>query len=375
MSARPLSPETIGSIADRVVARLRDELSQISVPAPAAQTPESLLRAANSLRQAHGQTEALRALLSGAAVLGGRAALFVVKQGLVECWEGTGFDADFGGTSLRGTRLDNTHGAAATALQDGRTIHLDAHGDTAIPSFGQTMRSEALLIPLRVQEKIAALLYVDPAEAKTTLDRTGLELLTEICGVVIERQVLARYAAVREDAPSRPVAPPATPAPTSAPTPATAAEPPAAKPIAMPAQAPAASSVPAPSIPPRAAAERIAERTPTGPIVASAPAISPAMASIMGQGSDDPEVEDARRFARLLMEEIYLYHSDQVEQGRAAKDLRARLGDEIDRARIYYEERVKDPVRQRGDYFQEAIVRVLAGGDARALGEPANQTT
>lgn len=82
----------------------------------------------------------------------------------------------------------------------------------------------------------------------------------------------------------------------------------------------------------------------------------------------DPLHEEARRLARLLISEIKLYNEDEVEEGRRNRDLYHRLRDEIDRSRQIYEERVHESVRATADYFQQELVRSLAGGDPRALG-------
>jgi hypothetical protein len=78
--------------------------------------------------------------------------------------------------------------------------------------------------------------------------------------------------------------------------------------------------------------------------------------------------EEARRLARLLISEIKLYNEEQVEEGRRNRDVYHRLKDDIDRSRQIYEERIHDSVRGATDYFQQELVRSLAGGDARALG-------
>lgn len=83
----------------------------------------------------------------------------------------------------------------------------------------------------------------------------------------------------------------------------------------------------------------------------------------------DASEEDtsARRYARLLVSEIKLYHEAAVLDGRRDRDLLSRLGGEITRARVMYEQRVPAHVRERADYFQDELVRTLANGDASLL--------
>lgn len=83
--------------------------------------------------------------------------------------------------------------------------------------------------------------------------------------------------------------------------------------------------------------------------------------------ADEDEEAAARRFARLLVSEIKLYHEDSVAAGRRDGDLAIRLGGEISRARALYEQRVPPHVRQRARYFDDELVRTLAEGDSSLL--------
>jgi hypothetical protein len=83
-------------------------------------------------------------------------------------------------------------------------------------------------------------------------------------------------------------------------------------------------------------------------------------------GQDD---ESARRYARLLVSEIKLYHEAVVDEGRRHGDLRARLDAQITRARHLYEQRVPPRVRTQADFFEAELVRTLADGDAALLGQ------
>jgi hypothetical protein len=83
--------------------------------------------------------------------------------------------------------------------------------------------------------------------------------------------------------------------------------------------------------------------------------------------ADEDEEAAARRYARLLVSEIKLYHEDSVAAGRRDRDLTVRLGGEISRARALYEQRVPPHIRQRAHYFDDELVRTLAHGDASLL--------
>jgi hypothetical protein len=78
--------------------------------------------------------------------------------------------------------------------------------------------------------------------------------------------------------------------------------------------------------------------------------------------------EDAKRFARLVVSEIKLYNEAKVNEGRRQKDIYERLKEDIERGRQMYTDRVAAPVREATNYFYDELVRILAGGDASALG-------
>ena len=78
--------------------------------------------------------------------------------------------------------------------------------------------------------------------------------------------------------------------------------------------------------------------------------------------------EDAKRFARLVVSEIKLYNESKVNEGRRNKDIYERLKEDIERGRQMYADRVPAAVRDSTNYFFDELVRILAGGDAGALG-------
>ena len=78
--------------------------------------------------------------------------------------------------------------------------------------------------------------------------------------------------------------------------------------------------------------------------------------------------EDAKRFARLVVSEIKLYNEAKVNDGRRNKDIYERLKEDIERGRQMYSDRVVPAVRDSTNYFYDELVRILAGGDASALG-------
>jgi flagellar biosynthesis/type III secretory pathway protein FliH len=106
------------------------------------------------------------------------------------------------------------------------------------------------------------------------------------------------------------------------------------------------------------AAKALAERPETS--------TRPAAAAGAAGDKEDP-IEAARRYARLVVSEIKLYHENAVIAGRKERDLTSRLGGEITRARTLYEQRVPADVRSRHDYFEDELVKTLAGGDSALI--------
>jgi hypothetical protein len=87
---------------------------------------------------------------------------------------------------------------------------------------------------------------------------------------------------------------------------------------------------------------------------------------------DSPEEKvtfsQARILARLLVNDIKLYHEQDVILGRLKKDLRVRLKKEIEKAEKFYNKRIPGAIREEGNLFEKELVENLAGGDPSALG-------
>ncbi len=85
-----------------------------------------------------------------------------------------------------------------------------------------------------------------------------------------------------------------------------------------------------------------------------------------------PEQEEvhkkAKKFAKLLVDELKLYNQSKVAEGRAHKDLYDRLKEDIDKSRAAYEKRYGNTPAASGDYFRQAVIRILADNDESVLG-------
>ena len=108
----------------------------------------------------------------------------------------------------------------------------------------------------------------------------------------------------------------------------------------------------------------------------ASPDSSPAADAALDHPAGDDDLA-ARRYARLLVSEIKLYHEADVVAGRRDRDLTKRLGGEIARARVLYDQRVAPHVRQSVDYFHAELIQTLANGDETLLedGKPSSGTS
>lgn len=83
--------------------------------------------------------------------------------------------------------------------------------------------------------------------------------------------------------------------------------------------------------------------------------------------SPDEFHQKARRFAKLLVEEIKLYNQSKVAEGRARGDLYLRLREDIEKSRAAYHKRYGESVRDV-DYFSQELVRILADNNLSVMG-------
>jgi len=137
-------------------------------------------------------------------------------------------------------------------------------------------------------------------------------------------------------------------------------------PTPPPRPAPAPAPAPPPAAPPTNPSIASEER-PTTQYVPPA-GVGRGAAFQSPQSEDAKKHDEARRFARLLVSEIKLYNESKVEQGRKNRDLYERLKEDIDRSRQMYDDRIADEVRKSSNYFYDELVRILADGNAEALG-------
>jgi len=188
-----------------------------------------------------------------------------------------------------------------------------------IDQFGDSKDGQAYIFPLMIRDRVAALLYAD----------CGNHVMRNVSAESIDAVVKAAGAWLDEIGQTT--------------KPAAAAK---SAPVPTPKAAAAAAAVAAPEV----------SRGAT-PVITEAPP----------SDSLDASRQKARRFAKLLVDEIKLYNKDAVEQGRRNNDLYDRLREPIDKSRASYEKRWGKTITDV-DYFREELVRNLAENNPAVLG-------
>lgn len=341
------------TLQGQLVARVLAELP--ATPAAAqghgAQAQGNLVHAVASVHAGTTQKEILRALLDAGSLYASRVALFVVKAGAANGWQGRGLGAE---DAVKDFPLDMSTGPAAHAYHN-RTAtpaNIAEMDRRFIEQFGGPHNEQILVLPLVLKDKVAALLYADGG-AEGVLDGASLEVLVLATSAWLE-VVSLRKQAQRDmgDAPAMERAP-----------------------VAAPVQTVSSFSDPfAGHTPKHTAAKPVAE--PAAEVVevahaASAAASAPATAAdpFAGMSPDDADTHrKAQRFARLLVDEIKLYNQAKVAEGRRNKDLYDRLKEDIEKSRSTFQKRYGNTAAASGDYFQKEVVRSLAEDDYSVMG-------
>jgi hypothetical protein len=338
-----------------LVARVMAELPAPSA-APAARgssTQSNLVPAVASIHAGTTQKEILRALLDAGSSYGSRVALFVVKAGAANGWQGRGFGED---DAVKDFPLDMTAGPAAHAYhnRNAAPANIAEMDHRFVEHFGGPANEQILVLPLVLKDKVAALLYADGG-ADGVLDGPSLEVLVLATSAWLE-VVSLRKQAQRDfgDAAASMERPAATAPvqtvssfsdPFAAHTPKHTAPPPV--------QEPAAEVV------------EVAAHAASASAAASAPAADP----FAGMSADNADTHrKAQRFARLLVDEIKLYNQAKVAEGRRNRDLYDRLKEDIEKSRSTFQKRYGNTAAASGDYFQKEVVRSLAEDDYSVMG-------
>lgn len=339
-----LIEETVAKVLESRVAGLKQEVSSavMAAIAPALEAhaasaksgeeegagggPIDLLFAAtSSIYDAGGQKEILTALLDGVAQFSPRAALFVLRGGNIANWQNRGFD---NAGALEGYTHDANSGLAGRAIRDKEAVSAAAveFDSKFISTHGNPLDGNATVLPLVVREKVAAVVYSDAGkDAAKRFDLSAVRLLVRAAASWLEIQALRKSAGVESAAPEAMAS---------------------------------AAAAPVEAAPPPAAAH-----------VAAAAATASAAPDTSGLSTEDQEVhKKAKRFAKLLVDEIKLYNQAKVTEGRQNRNLYSLLQEDIDKSRNTYEKRYGSTVAAEAKYFDAEVVRILADNDPAMMG-------
>ncbi|HEY0564169.1 MAG TPA: hypothetical protein VGC88_01220 [Terriglobales bacterium] len=346
--------------------QLRSELAVQPQPAPTADS-DALRAALQSIYEASAQVDVLTALLDSASRFSSRCALFVLRGTSLSAYNSRNFAND----SARGLSFDAAHGVLANAVLHNMPV-TGAAGEIAPELVARTGgSSSAWAVPLSVRDRTVALLYAD-AGTDGSVDGAALQILTRSAGLWLETIAARRAASVPVQAAPTISAVTRTAATTAASThtpapavvvPAHVAPPPVPQVHAPQVHAPQAHAVEAPAaVMPAAEVHAVVAPAPSAaPIHAEAAPAPPVSA-------EDELQRKARRFAKLLVDEIKLYNPAKVSEGKQHGDLYMRLREDIDKSRETFRLRYGTTPAWSGGCFEEELVRNLADGDRDAMG-------
>ncbi len=276
------------------------------------------------------QVQILDAMVDGTASFAARAAMFVVRGHNAVGWRARGFAED---DIVRNSPVELDFGMPSQAVKERVPVTGPASefAREFVDNFGAPVE-DAIVFPLVVRDKVVAILYVDGGCDTHRLDRVSVETLVRCTGIWLEVFATRRVAAPTHE----------TDHPMSAPAPRAVAA--------------AASVAPAPAV----AQAAVAVETEPAPVEVAAPVSAPVV--------DDEVHKKARRFAKLLVDEIKLYNQAKVSEGRQHRDLYDRLKEDIEKSRASYDKRYGTTSAKDSDYFNQELVRILADNDPALLG-------
>src|SRR5437762_2170570 len=99
---------------------------------------------------------------------------------------------------------------------------------------------------------------------------------------------------------------------------------------------------------------------------------SSAQSNQLGAASLSPEEQElhtkAKRFAKLLVDELRLYNQAKVKEGRQSREVYRILKEDIEKSRDTYNRRYANTSVPDSGYFNDEIIRILADNDVSLLG-------
>ena len=281
---------------------------------------ERLVDAVRAIDRARSLSEILDTLASCAGREAARISVLLVRGGQLRAWRSIGFDSALDNASALELPLDAS-GIIAEAVRTGEAIFANSGHGAMAPSFARLSPGcEMLAVPIAMSGQVVAVLYADQAAEEVA--GNGHTQSRVVWPVILE--VLTRHATRALEV-----------------------------------------------ITAFRAAQFLAGRSKQSVVLGEGAGHGLLRAGSVGttdEANKDDEDEAARRYARLLISEIKLSHEPEVMAGRRDRNVMSRVGGEIARARVLYEQRVPAHVRSATDHFHAELVRTLANGDPSLLG-------
>jgi hypothetical protein len=306
--------EAVAEVFEAALPRLRSEIVRRATveleslaPAPGSSPTDILSLAASSIQDAGTQAEILRHLLEGGARFAGRVALFVVRGSSINGWQGIGFQDN---EIVKNVSLNTNGGLVARAIHGRIPVTGPAAEFDSSFMYSTAVppaEDNCLVLPLVVKDKVAALIYADggvSAEGTGGVDASALSLLTRFAALWLELTAMRKAGVTSGD-------------------------------------------------------DTHATAVPHGTSNSGAPAVPSA---------EEELHRKARRFAKLLVEEIKLYNQPRVVEGKHNRDLYDRLREDIEKSRTTYQKRYGETPVASADYFNQELIRILADNDVSLMG-------
>ena len=344
---------------ERILAFANEAVSLVGGEGGGGDTLKNVRRSMTKLNDGTSLTDVLTLLLDELSQFAPRVAVFILKGGSCIGWNGKGFDQS-PGFNNDGIKRISVPTSANTVFSDVINSRMSFVGESnkhpdniqLLSRIGNVLPSNIFATPLILRDRIAAVVYADSGDGSGQLhDSEALEILTAYASKLLDA-LSAQKSPVKtgEHLPPRAVPPP-TPAP------------------AMPVQEQEAEE--SGTVMFTSAEMNVSSFGAPGASAGPAPAAPAAAGPDLDSMDSDTRKkhEEAMRFARLLVSEIKLYNEAKVQQGRSNNGIYNLMRDDIERSRQLYKERVPEPIRSRTNYFNDELIRIVADGDASAMGQ------
>ena len=342
------------------IASLAERLKSLATPPPPPPAPVLALDldVLRRLDAGRAQSEVLQELLRQLGAWCGPRAIVVLRDGNAQGWAGAGFETGNPARAWRGTVAASPALARAAA---GTPVIVQPRDDEVLSDWFDGGDERLFVVPMALRGKVVGVLLA--LDGEPGLNVAIVQQLTYTVGLMLET-LAAR---------------PSVPTPTLGEPEVLTGEPAAVRfqpavleavPLAAEEAPAAVEEAPVAAVETEAAAAEVPPAAADGSetVQLKVPVAAGVSGAALRAPEDERKHEEARRFARLLVSEVRLYNEQAVQAGKLARDIYGRLKEDIDRSREMYEQRVSPEVRADSNYFHDEMVRILADGDADALG-------